>query len=160
MSSLENISLDASANNGSVRFEMLVDVQDNPTALAAMQSLSIKGGEINAIFDTSLDATSWLNFSNILGVSDGQQDGIYFQKSWTNVLTVLGGFDTGTVDDVITIEVNAWNGHTIDSIDDLVITNEGNDVRIRFADASYEGSIVILGAAATFNAAENIGFII
>jgi RTX calcium-binding nonapeptide repeat (4 copies) len=161
MSGLDAISLDASANNGRVDFEMLVDIQDNATALTSMQSLTIKGGEIKAVFDTSLDATTWLNFSDIQGVSDGVQDEIYFQSDWTNVLTVLGGFDAGTVDDVIRIDVNAWNGHNVDSIDDLVITTEGNDVRIRFVEAlGYEGSIVVLGAAPTFNAVENISFVI
>lgn len=160
MSSLEKISLDASANNGSVRFEMLVDVQDNPTALAAMQTLSIKGGEISAIFDTSLDATSWLDFSNIQGLSDGQHDAIEFQGSWTNVLTVLGGFDTGAaVNDVIEFNVASWSGHNITGLNDLVFTEEGDNVHISFEESlGYEGSIILLGVASTFDENVNINF--
>jgi hypothetical protein len=159
MSSLESISLDASANNRNVEFQMLVDVQDNPTALAGMQSLSIKGGEITAVFDTSLDETDWLNFSNIQGVSDGEQDYINFRGEWTDKLIVLGGFDTGAVDDIINIDVAPWAGHNITSLDDLIFSTEGNNIRISFEESlGYVGSIVLLNAASTFTQNENLVF--
>jgi hypothetical protein len=156
---LESISLDASANNRNVEFQMLVDVQDNPTALAGMQSLSIKGGEITAVFDTSLDETDWLNFSNIQGVSDGEQDYINFRGEWTDKLIVLGGFDTGAVDDIINIDVAPWAGHNITSLDDLIFSTEGNNIRISFEESlGYVGSIVLLNAASTFTQNENLVF--
>lgn len=155
MSSLETIRLDASANLGAVKFEMLVDVVENPTALTAMKSMHILGGEIKAMLDTSLEAADWFDFANIQGVSDGQTDNHFLDGNWTENLIVLAGFDTGTVEDVI--QLSQWNGTNVNGLEDLVITTEGDNVRIRYEESlGYEGSIVILGAASTFSASDNI----
>lgn len=155
MSSLETIRLDASANLGAVNFEMLVDVVENPTALTAMKSMHILGGEIKAMLDTSLEAADWFDFANIQGVSDGQTDNHFLDGNWTENLIVLAGFDTGTVEDVI--ELSQWNGTNVNGLEDLVITTEGDNVRIRYEESlGYEGSIVILGVASTFSASDNI----
>ena len=72
-------------------------------------------------------------------------------------MVVIGGFDAGDVDDVLQFDLYPWDQMDIQNINQLVISREGEHVRIAYhEDTGYQGSVVLLGVAETFVAAENL----
>jgi hypothetical protein len=154
--SLKTINIEA-GNSEDVEFDMVnvrrADLND-PT-LSSMQSLSIKGGEIIARFDPSFESMGWIDFANIQGNSD-REEGDFYVYDWANQLVVIGGFDAGSIDDKLNF---SFGPAMIDDLGDLVFNVEDGNVRISYHENfGYSGSIVLLGVADTFVAAENIIF--
>ena len=137
---------------------VMSDVQvEDETSLAALSSLTLRGGEIRAYFHHSMESAEWINFDRIQGNSNGVVDTLSAREDWRNQMVVIGGFDAGDVDDVLQFDFYPWDQMVIQHINQLVISREGEHVRIAYhEDTGYQGSVVLLGAAETFVAAENL----
>lgn len=147
-------SIDVDAGTGGIEFEFLNAAQDAET-LGSLTSLTLTGGRIEARFSTYMENEAWFDFANIQGSANGTEDQTYLWSDALDDLTVLGGFDTTLADDYLSF----GGGLGILSVDDLVITTEGNNVRIGFDPSlGYDGSVVLLGVAADFDAAVNLQF--
>jgi hypothetical protein len=154
--SLQSISIRA-GDMKQLDFDMSKVQVEDETSLAALSSLTLRGGEIRAYFHHSMESAEWINFDHIQGNSNGVVDTLSARTDWRNQMVVIGGFDAGDVDDVLQFDFNPWDQMDIQDINQLVISREGEHVRIAYHEATgYKGSVVLLGVADTFVAAENL----